>query len=215
MDAGGGDEVDELPLECTAAMLVASPRWGNSAPEWCESEPGGGPVPSSSGGGVEQVVVPEVTMSEVATMDVVAGQIATDRGGFGLIRAHTNFFVDSTQAQVFEEQMLGYSVRVEVEPFRYEWDYGDGTTRTTSVGGYSTEAFNEQTPTSHVYEDTGQFQVSLTTHYRGTYQVEGMATRPIPGTLALEADPVTADIWRAETRNVSGPCDQAGTNWGC
>lgn len=191
-----------------------------TTPKWCDSllnpsTPVSQPAPVGGAGGNQQVVVPDVTMSEVATMEVEPGQISTDRGGFGLIRAHTNFFVDSTETQVFEEQMFGRSVRVEMEPFRYEWDYGDGTSRTTSVGGYATEVFNDETPTSHVYDDTGQFQVNLTTHYRGTYQVEGMASRPIPGTLALDADPVTADIWRAETRNVSGPCDEAQTNWGC
>ena len=83
------------------------------------------------------------------------------------------------------------------------------------MAGHSQSEFNAPTPTSHVYEETGQYTVGLTTVYIGEYREAGGEWVLIPGTITLESTPVTADIWRTVTRNVADDCGANPSAWGC
>jgi hypothetical protein len=76
--------------------------------------------------------------------------------------------------QQFDVTMFGQKVHVVATPVQYTWNYGDGTTfgPQPSMGGpLPQDRWGEKTRTSHAYGATGDFQVVLTTSFRGTYSV--------------------------------------------
>ena len=143
--------------------------------------------------------------------------------GFGYINRHTNVFV-SVESQEFTETLLGIPVEIRVIPSEYQFDYGDGTVRTThSPGAPAAESGSFQDPrslvdvetsTSHVYTQTGIFPVAVTTTFIGEYRLPGGAWTPISGTAAVPASPGEADIWKLDHRQVSGECRDT-SYWGC
>ncbi|MDO5634145.1 MAG: PKD domain-containing protein [Micrococcus sp.] len=157
-----------------------------------------------------------MTIEKVRELLVTPPTVHTFRAdGLGLRNAETNFWADSSPLEA-TQAMLGQAVTIRATPIRYFWDYGDGTpTRTTMVPGYELAEFDVQTPTSHVYKETGTYDVRLSTVYAAQCQVAGGPWQFIPGTITLESEPVVADIWRLETRNVAEDCIENPAGWGC
>lgn len=158
---------------------------------------------------------PPVSIDEVRTLLVLEPEIRSDNGGRGIRNAETNFYADA-ETRTLVTTLNGVEVELRATPVSFHWDYGDGSpTKTTSVAGQSQPEFNVPTPTSHVYEDTGQYTVRLTTVYIGEYREAGGEWVLIPGTISLDSAPVTADIWRTITRNVADDCSVDSSAWGC
>ena len=156
-----------------------------------------------------------VSIDEVRTLLVLEPEIRSDNGGRGIRNAETNFYADA-ETRTLVTTLNGVEVELRATPVSFHWDYGDGSpTKTTSVAGQSQPEFNVPTPTSHVYEDTGQYTVRLTTVYIGEYREAGGEWVLIPGTISLDSAPVTADIWRTITRNVADDCSVDSSAWGC
>ncbi|WP_191089837.1 DUF6318 family protein [Nesterenkonia ebinurensis] len=143
--------------------------------------------------------------------------------GFGYINRHTNVFA-TTDSQEFTVTLLGIPVEIRVVPSQYRFDYGDGTVRTTHHPGVSaTESgalqadgslVDVETPTSHIYTETGIYPVEVTTTFIGEYRLSDGAWTPISGTATVPASPGEADIWRLDHRHVSGECRDR-SYWGC
>lgn len=158
---------------------------------------------------------PPVSIDEVRTLLVLKPEIRSDNGGRGIRNAETNFYADA-ETRTLVTTLNGVEVELRATPVSFRWDYGDGSpTKTTSVAGQSQPEFNVPTPTSHVYEDTGQYTVRLTTVYIGEYREAGGEWVLIPGTISLDSAPVTANIWRTITRNVADDCSVDSSAWGC
>ncbi len=158
---------------------------------------------------------PPVSIDEVRTLLVLEPEIRSDNGGRGIRNAETNFYADA-ETRTLVTTLNGVEVELRATPVSFHWDYGDGSpTKTTSVAGQSQPEFNVPTPTSHVYEDTGQYTVRLTTVYIGEYREAGGEWVLIPGTISLDSAPVTANIWRTITRNVADDCSVDSSAWGC
>ena len=84
------------------------------------------------------------------------------------------------------------------------------------MAGSSQTEFNVETATSHQYEETGTYTVTLSTVYMGEYSLDGGQTWiPIDGTITRESDPLQADIFRTVTRNVADDCVENPSAWGC
>jgi hypothetical protein len=143
--------------------------------------------------------------------------------GFGYINQHTNVFAE-VEAQTFSESLLGIDVQIRAVPVGYQFDYGDGTSRSSSDPGGATiphtpevrdlPAVDVETPTSHIYRDTGVYPVNVTTTFIGEYRLSGADWTPISGSVDIPATPGEADIWRLSHRHVSGACREA-RHWGC
>ncbi len=139
--------------------------------------------------------------------------------GFGYVNQHTNVFAE-VSTQSFTESLLGIEVDIRAIPVEYRFNYGDGTTKTTSNPGgpaeqqVATGALDTETPTSHVYQDTGTYPVEVTTTFIGEYRLPGGAWTSISGSTSVPASPGEADIWRLSHRHVSGACRDAA-HWGC
>ncbi|RJN32697.1 hypothetical protein D3250_02405 [Nesterenkonia natronophila] len=143
--------------------------------------------------------------------------------GFGYINQHTNVFAE-VEPQTFSESLLGIDVDIRAIPVNYRFDFGDGTSRSSlDPGGPTTlylpeerdiPALDVETPTSHIYLDTGVYQVEVTTTFIGEYRLPGADWSPISGAVDIPATPGEADIWRPSHRHVSGACREA-RHWGC
>lgn len=158
---------------------------------------------------------PSFTLEEVRTLLLLDPTIESDNAGRGVRNAETNFYTDAG-VETLSTTINGVPVELRATPVSFHWNYGDGTApRVTHVGGHAQAEFNTPTPTSHVYEETGEYTVTLTTVYIGEYREADGDWVLIPGTITLDAAPVTADIWRTVTRNVAEDCAADPSAWGC
>jgi hypothetical protein len=131
--------------------------------------------------------------------------------------AETNFYAEAVE-QTFGVDMLGQRVSIVAKPVEYAWNYGDGTSRGPQVaagGPLPQDRWGEKTLTSHVYAQTGDFPVVLTTHFQGTYSVNGGPALPIPGQGQFSSPPQTISVWRSITRNYADTCLQNPQGQGC
>ncbi|WP_010524770.1 PKD domain-containing protein [Nesterenkonia sp. F] len=150
-------------------------------------------------------------------------QFEPDLLGFGYKGRHTNIYAD-VRTQATSGDVLDATMELRAIPVAYHWDYGDGTSRTTYEPGEplsdydgTGEEINKmdfKTPTSHVYEETGIFEVTVTTEFIGQYRFDGGEWTGIPGSISVESSPGEADIWTQNSRWVSGACESRD-QWGC
>jgi hypothetical protein len=155
--------------------------------------------------------------SEFQRLPVAAGTVTAQPSPHTLRGAETNFFADSAEQQ-FDIIILAQKVHVVATPVQYTWNYGDGTSfgPTTVMGGpLPQDRWGEKTRTSHVYTQTGDFQVVLTTHFQGTYSVNNGPPLPIPGQGQFNAPPQTISVWRSITRNYADDCIRNPQGQGC
>lgn len=175
-------------------------------PRFCAQSGSGSPADANS---------ESFSISDVAALITVAPRIHADNGGRGIRHAHTNFYSDA-DVIVENTTLNGRKAMLRATPIEYRWDYGDGTQRTTAVAGSSQSEFNVQTPTSHIYEDTGAYDVRLATVFIGEYSLDGGQTWVLlEGTITRDSDPAQADIFRSVTRNVAEDCVSNPSGWGC
>lgn len=154
-------------------------------------------------------------LNDVAELTTVPPKLLADNGGRGMRNAHTNFYTDADLI-VQNTTLNGEPAMLRATPIEFQWNYGDGMTRTTEVAGSSQSDFNTQTATSHQYEETGVYAVTLHTVYMGEYSLDGGQTWiRIDGTITRESDPLQADIFRSVTRNVADDCIDNPSAWGC
>ncbi|MGC5048153.1 PKD domain-containing protein [Micrococcus porci] len=158
---------------------------------------------------------PAVSIDDMGEVIAPEPRILADTDGRGVRNAETNFY--SPEAVRHETAVIdGVSVEMRLSPVSFIWDYGDGTAPvTTDVGGNPQDGFDVRTPTSHVYDETGTYEVTLTTVYTGEIRYPGQGWEAVPGTIRRTAAPVTADIWTTSTRNVADDCSADASAWGC
>ena len=158
---------------------------------------------------------PAVSIDDVAELFAPEPRILSDDEGRGVRHAETNFYTDG-EVRTLRTTMNGEEVELRLTPIQYIWDYGDGSApHVTSVPGGTQPGFDVPTATSHVYEETGAYPVTLTTVYVGEVRYEGGDWERIDGQITRTAAPETADIWTTSTRNVAGDCAADPGAWGC
>lgn len=181
-------------------------------------------VDAESEWGLILTQIPGEVEQAFTNLPINGGTVSFDEDlmGFGYINQHTNVFAD-VESQTFSESLLGIDVEIRAVPIEYQFDYGDGVTRTSSDPGSpasqssNTDAateFDVETSTSHVYRDTGTYPVGVTTTFIGEYRLTGGPWTPISGSATVPASPGEADIWKISHRHVSGAC-QDPQHWGC
>ncbi|MDQ0635256.1 hypothetical protein QFZ40_003165 [Arthrobacter pascens] len=151
------------------------------------------------------------------SLPIIAGSVVAQPSPHTLRGAETNFYADAREQQ-FDVMMFGQKVHVIATPVQYTWNYGDGVVLgpQQSMGGpLPQERWGEKTRTSHAYTNTGDFQVVLTTSFRGTYSVNSGPPLPIPGQGQFSAPPQTISVWRSITRNYADDCNQNPHGQGC
>lgn len=155
--------------------------------------------------------------SEFQKLPVAAGTVTAQPSPHTLRGAETNFYADSAEQQ-FDITILAQKVHVVATPVQYTWNYGDGTTfgpQPSAGGPLPQDRWGEKTRTSHIYTQTGDFQVVLTTHFQGTYSVNNGPPLPIPGQGQFSSPPQTVSVWRSVTRNYADDCIRNPQGQGC
>src|SRR5699024_2272145 len=173
------------------------------------------PAPQTQTQVVSEPLTITITSSDLLELIPNSPEILTDRGPWGLKNAHTNFYASHHKPQTVTQTMFDQEVTITATPVEYRWDYGDGETLVTEQPGYPVEVFNTETDTSHQYQQTGSYTVTLTTVFGGTYQVDGGEVQEVSSTVTQQADPVDIRIYRAVTRNVDQTCSDNPEAWGC
>jgi hypothetical protein len=150
-------------------------------------------------------------------LPVQAGNSVMQPNPHTLKGAETNFYADAAD-QTFSVDMLGQNVSIIAKPVQYTWSYGDGTSlgpQTAAGGPLPQDRWGEKTLTSHVFTQTGDFPVVLTTHFQGTYSVNDGPPLPIPGQGQFRSPPQTVSVWRSITRNYADDCIRNPQGQGC
>jgi len=143
--------------------------------------------------------------------------VGSQPGPHTLRGKETNFYADAA-VQDFNITMLGQKVHITATPVAYTWNYGDGVAwgPTVSHGAQlPDDRVGEQTKTSHAYTATGTYSITLTTHFDGTYSVNGGPVLPIPGQGNISSAPLQLTVWRAITKNYADDCIVNPQGVGC
>ncbi|MGG5174168.1 PKD domain-containing protein [Pseudarthrobacter sp. J1763] len=131
--------------------------------------------------------------------------------------AETNIYAEASK-QDFDITLLGQSVHLTATPVEYTYNYGDGSTlgpTPVSGGPLPEDEWGTKTRTSHVYTATGNYPVSVTTSFTGTYSVNGGPPLPITGRGSATSAPQTIQVWRSITKNYADNCIQNPHGEGC
>ena len=150
-------------------------------------------------------------------LPVQAGNSVMQPNPHTLKGAETNFYAEAAD-QTFSVDMLGQNVSIIARPVQYAWSYGDGTSlgpQTAAGGPLPQDRWGEKTHTSHVFTQTGDFPVVLTTHFQGTYSVNDGPPLPIPGHGQFSSPPQPVSVWRSITRNYADDCIRNPQGQGC
>ncbi len=165
--------------------------------------------------GAEQDIA-KITPERFRRLPILASAIISQPEGFSLRNGHAHMYAESRR-QNFEVTLFDQHVRIRAIPTSYGWNYGDGTAQRLSFPGQSVinRGFDEATTTSHVYQETGDFKVGLSTRFRGEYSTENGPWIPIPGVANVPSDPITMSVWRTKKILVAENCNQNNDAPGC
>lgn len=148
---------------------------------------------------------------------IAGAKIGSQPGPHTLRGKETNVWAEAV-TQTFNLTMIGQKVTITATPVAYTWDYGDGTSwGPTPLHGapLHEDRVGEQTQTSHIYAETGRLAINLTTHFNGTYTVNGGPELPIPGQGNIASPALPLTVWRAETHLYADNCFQNPQGVGC
>ncbi len=163
---------------------------------------------------IEPIII-TVTTEQFEDQPIEPAVLMMDRAPHSLKNYNTNVYANSEE-QIFHENIMGENVEIKAIPVSYTFDFGDGTTLTTSNGGYSVgEEWDVETPTSHRYAQTGTYQYSVTTTFRGEFRVPGGPWQVIPGTAIRTSVPQEVQVWRVTAGNVQDSCAKNSSSYGC
>jgi hypothetical protein len=165
--------------------------------------------------GAEQDVA-RVTPEQFRKLSILASTIVSQPESFSLRNGHAHMYALS-ESQNFAVTIFDQNVRVRAIPVTFLWAYGDGVNRSFSFPGQpmAQRGFDEPTTTSHVYTETGDFAVGLTTRFRGEYSTEGGPWTPIPGVANVPSEQITMSVWRTKKILVAENCNEGARTPGC
>lgn len=108
----------------------------------------------------------------------------------------------SDAPQYLRTTLLGYTVEVRATPVQFTWDFGDGTTVTTTDPG----APWPDHAIAHAYRSEAIHTISLTTHWRGHYRLTDTTTwHPVTGTATTTSTSGPLTVHTARARLVHEP----------
>jgi hypothetical protein len=159
-----------------------------------------------------------VTISDIATFRPQQPTAGMQPNRWMIVGLATNFFAN-TSTHVVEGTLFGGTAQVRFTPIAYNWDYGDGSAATLNTAGTTWAkqkiAEFDPTPTSHVYDEPGNYTITLTVTYAAEYRVANSNWNNVIGTLTIPAPPLTATAGHATTVLVDKDCNANPTGIGC
>ena len=159
-----------------------------------------------------------VTLSDLASFTPQGVSLSVQPGTWTVVGVETNF-VAGAQTHVVGGSLLGRSAEVRFTPASYDWNYGDGASRSTADPGASWSALGvtefSRTSTSHKYLTAASYTPSVTVYYSVEYRWGGGAWQSIAGRIPATASASTVTVFTADTVLVTGACTAWKTAPGC
>jgi hypothetical protein len=162
--------------------------------------------------------IPTITIRDIATFIPTPGRQQMEPDGWAVAGLDTNFYA-ITGPHVVNGTLLGRPADVRFTPTSFQWSYGDGTSATRNTKGGTWEALGipefEPTPTSHVYEQVGDYTITLSIVFAAEYRFDGGPWRPVVGTITLPANNLYIRVGTAKTVLVEDDCLANPSGPGC
>jgi len=159
-----------------------------------------------------------ITIRDIASFIPTPGRQQMQPDGWTVAGLDTNFYA-ITQQHVVPGALLGRPADVRFTPTAFHWDYGDGTAATKPTKGGTWEALGldefAPTPTSHVYEQLGDYTITLSITFSAEYRFDGSAWRAVVGNLTLPANDLHLRVGTAKTVLVEHDCLANPSGPGC
>lgn len=160
---------------------------------------------------------PAITLTDLASFSPTAPTIRMEPDGWALRGLPTNAIADTT-VNSHDGTLLDHPVTVRFTPHTYRWDWGDGTTTSTTTAGSTWNDLDlprfSETPTSHVYTVRGTVTVTLRVDYSVEYRLDGDEWTSVTGTVnATSTD--TIYVGTATTVIVPDDCNADPDGIGC
>ena len=188
-------------MNCTAARPAAPPTTADPAP--------GTPA------------TPAVTIRDVATFRPELAVLTSEPDGWAVRGLDANF-IATGGSSTRSGTLLGVTADVRFTPIAWQFDYGDATEpRSTATPGATWQSLGltefDETATSHVYDTSGTYTVTLLVDYAAEYRLGATGPYiPIPGTLAIPSAPITLVVAdSATTALVDRDCTAHPRGPGC
>lgn len=160
-------------------------------------------------------VAPTITLSDIAAFRPAPGEQRMQPDGWTVAGLDTNFYA-IRPVEVVDGSLLGQPASVRFIPVAYHWTYGDGEGATLGTPGGTWRSLGlaefDPTPTSHVYDELGEYTIRLTIDVRAEYRWAGSGWIPIDGRLTVPANDLHLSVGTADTVLVERDCavDPAG-----
>ncbi|WP_411720616.1 hypothetical protein [Mycetocola sp.] len=215
-NGGGGGGGNRGPDGFEQDRIDAENRGGVDGP----GSPGAGVPPGNVGICVAgpACLVDAITISDLASFRPVAPTLEMEPDGWMLVGLPANFMA-KTNTHVVSGSLLDYPLDVRFTPSSYAWSWGDGSTSRSSVPGASWASLGlpefSPTPTSHVFDARGVYQISVTVSYTVEFSIDALPWRSISGTLPGPATIVAAVAGNAKTVLVQRECTENPHGPGC
>lgn len=150
---------------------------------------------SPSRNGVERVEpTPPQSLSDVVQFAPGATSFVQEPAGWSLPLLPTNVYstaVETTQSG----ELLGWPIEVRFTPVAYRWTFGDGSTRLNRIPGESWGARQfSSSATSHIYELSGDYRISLEVSYEASYRFDGGAFLGLPGEITRSGGEQSVEV---------------------
>ena len=159
-----------------------------------------------------------VTISDLATFRPQPASAGMQPNQWMIVGLATNFYANAS-AHVVDGTLFGGTAQVRFTPIAYNWDYGDGTTATLGTAGTTWAKHKiaefDPTPTSHSYDEPGDYTITMSVTYAAEYRAAGASWQNVVGTLTIAAPPLTATAGHATTVLVDKDCNTNPTGIGC
>jgi len=150
-----------------------------------------------------------VRVTDLQNFPAYPASTTMEPNGWAIVGLPANFWAGAS-AQISTGLLLGQPAQVMFTPISYHWNYGDGTTATTTTTGASWDTLGltefSPTDTSHPYTTTGTHTVTLTINYQADYSFGDQDWRPVDGTVTVPSTPFTVVTARESTVLVAHDC---------
>lgn len=161
---------------------------------------------------------PPITIRDIASFIPTPGTQQMEPNGWAVAGLPTNFYA-ITAPHVVEGTLLGRPADVRFTPVAYQWAYGDGSAATLATKGGTWAALGipefEPTPTSHVYEQLGDYTITLSIVFGAEYRFDGSPWLPVVGTITVPANELHIRVGTAKTVLVEHDCLANPSGPGC
>ncbi len=159
-----------------------------------------------------------ITLEDLASFTPQVVSLSSQPAGWTVLGVHTNF-IATAQQHVVSGTLFGGSAEVRFTPSGFDWNYGDGSTRTSETGGASWEALGiaefAATDTSHVYLSVGQFTTSVFARYRAEYRLGSNPWTSVDGEVSSSASTSVVLVQTADTVLAARDCTQQRGQQSC